>query len=144
MIRKTKKGRYYGGGSDKLQIMIVSALEYYEEGLDSLLNNQELVSTETDMFENYLEDERDQALDAAYDVRIETRDIGILLEQEGEKEYKYKRIIEDAVTYYIYGLDRSEKMIIEKLGKDSRVGKAILQYYGEQKRMAKSMWVEPG
>ncbi|HEX2170067.1 MAG TPA: hypothetical protein VHF65_07195 [Nitrososphaera sp.] len=138
MVRKTK-ARYYGGGSDKYQIMIVSALEYYEEGLNSLLNNQELVSTETDLLENYLKEERDQADDAAYEVRMETTDIGTLLGQKGEAEYKYKRIIQDALNYYINGLNKSEKIISEKLGKDSRLGKDILHYYGEQKRMAKSM-----
>jgi hypothetical protein len=143
VIRKTK-ARYYGGGSDTYQIMIVSALEYYEEGLNSLLNNQELVSTETDLLENYLKDERDQAADAAYEARIETTDVRALLEREGENEYKHKRIIEDALAYYINGLNKSEKIISEKLGKDSRLGKAILHYYGEQKRMAKSMRGEPG
>lgn len=138
MVRKTKS-RYYGGGSDKYQIMIVSALEYYEEGLNSLLNNRELVSTETDLLENYLKEERDQAADAAYEVRIETTDVGALLEREGENEYEHKRIIDDALTYYINGLNKSEKIISEKLGKDSRLCKAILHYYGEQKRMAKSM-----
>ena len=103
-----------------------------------------MVSTETDLLENYLKEERDQADDAAYVVRMETTDVGTLLGQQGEAEYKYKRIIQDSLTYYVNGLDKSEKIISEKLGKDSRLGKAILHYYSEQKKMAKSMRGEPG
>jgi hypothetical protein len=139
MVRKTKKGRYYAGGSNKYQLMVVSALEYYEEGLNSLLDNEEIVSTETDMFENYLEEAKKDANNAAYELRMDTEDISVLLEGKGETEYEYKDIVNDALTYYINGLEKSEKMILEKLGKDSKVSKGILHYYREQKEMAKSM-----
>ena len=75
----------------------------------------------------------------AYELRMDTEDISVLLEGKGETEYEYKDIVNDALTYYINGLEKSEKMILEKLGKDSKVSKGILHYYREQKEMAKSM-----
>ncbi|HEY1249405.1 MAG TPA: hypothetical protein VGE97_10490, partial [Nitrososphaera sp.] len=114
----------------------ISALEYYKGTLETLINDQEIVPTETDRFENYLENARNDAAIAAEEIRAEPRNIGELIDTSA---FKHKNIVHDALSYYIRGLVKSEKTIFDKFGEDKEVSKSIVHYYNEQKKLAGSL-----
>ncbi len=117
--------------------MVVGALEYYKGTIETLLNDQEIVPTETDdTFKNYLEDTRNEAAIAPEEIRAEPRSIGELVDTSA---FKHKNIVRDALSYYIRGLVKSEKTIFDKFGEDKEVSKRIAHYYNEQKKLAGSL-----
>ena len=130
-----KKDRDYAN-RDKFQYVVISALEYYKGTLETLLNDQEIVPTEADTFENYLEAVRNEAAIAAEEIRAEPRNIGELIDTSA---FKHKNIVRDALSYYIRGLVKSEKTIFDKFGEDKEVSKSIAHYYNEQKKLAGSL-----
>ena len=131
-----KKDRDYAN-RDKFQYVVVGALEYYKGTIETLLNDQEIVPTETDdTFKNYLEDARNEAAIAAEEIRAEPRSIGELVDTSA---FKHKNIVRDALSYYIRGLVKSEKTIFDKFGEEKEFSKSIAHYYNEQKKLAGSL-----
>ena len=130
-----KKDRDYAN-RDKFQYVVVGALEY-KGTIETLLNDQEIVPTETDdTFKNYLEDARNEAAIAGEEIRAESCSIGELVDTSA---FKHKNIVRDALSYYIRGLVKSEKTIFDKFGEDKEVSKRIANYYNEQKKLAGSL-----
>jgi hypothetical protein len=129
-----KKDREYAN-RDKLQYVVVSALEYYKGTLETLVADQVLVPTETDMFENYLENAINEAAIAATEIRAEPRNISDVYYTSA---FKHKIIVREALIHYIRGLQKSEKTIFEKIGENS-VSERVAHYYHEQQRIAESL-----
>jgi len=129
-----KKDREYAN-RDKLQYVVVSALEYFKGALESLVANQEVAPTETDTFENYLENSINEAAIAATEIRAEPQNISDVIDTSA---FKHKIIVREALIHYIRGLQKSEKTILEKIGENS-VSEKVAHYYHEQQRIAESL-----
>ncbi|MDQ3967618.1 MAG: hypothetical protein M3275_04385 [Thermoproteota archaeon] len=55
------------------------------------------------------------------------------------KEEEYRSIVKEALTYYLAALEKSTKIVQEKLGAGSSSSKPILAHYNNEIRLANNL-----